>query len=157
MKAEFINPLIEACQSILSSMANISTTVGQPFVRTSPSNEGGIGICLGVTGKIRGQVLFTMKREVACQIASAMMMSKVEELDEVSRSAVSELTNMIMGRTAAILFDAGIKIDITPPAFLLGENMIYLGTRNVKTFCIPFVLENGGAIEAAVFVQADDE
>ena len=156
MQAEFVNPIIEATEYVVLSALRTGIKVGQVFVRTAPSNVGGVGICLGITGKIRGQVVFSMKKSVACEIASKMMMQTVEELDEVSRSAVTELANMIMGRSAATLFEQGLKIDITPPAFLLGENLSYLGTSKVKTLCIPFIFENGSLMEAQVFVARDE-
>lgn len=156
MQAEFINPLIEASKYVILSTTKQEVKVGQVFVRNTPSNEGGVGICLGITGKIRGQVVFSMKQAVAIDIASLMMNTQVIELDEVSRSAVTELANMIMGKTAAALFDSGLKIDITPPAFLLGENLCYLGTSKVKTLCIPFILENGNIIETEIFILKDE-
>lgn len=156
MQAEFVNPIIEAVVYVISTSLKMEAKVGQVFVRTAPSNCGGVGICLGITGKLRGQVVFSMQNSLACKIASKMMREEIEELDEVSRSAVTELANMIMGRTAATLFNNGVKIDITPPAFLLGENLIYLGTNKVKTLCVPFILEDGSLIEAEIFVARDE-
>ncbi len=156
MYVEFVNPLIESAKYILSTTLKKQAKVGEVFVRTEPSNTGGVGICLGVTGKVRGQVVFSMTTNTALSIAGTMMNTTVTELDEVPRSAVTELANMIMGRTAATLFENGMKIDITPPAFLLGENLIYLGTSKVKTLCIPFELEDGLTIEAEVFISKDE-
>lgn len=156
MQAEFINPLVEASKLILSNTTQMNVRVGKIFVRTTPNNDGGVGICIGITGKIRGQVVFSMQTKVACKLASSLMMGPINELDEVSRSAVSELANMIMGTTASKLSESGFKIDITPPAFLLGENLSYLGTSKVKTLCIPFIMEDDSEIEAEVFVLKDE-
>lgn len=157
MQAEFINPLIDSIHSVLQQAVNLNSTLGQVFVRTAPTTEDGVGICLGITGHVRGQIVFSMKKHVACEIASIMMMTQVSELDEVSRSAVSELANMIMGTTASNLSEKGFRIDITPPAFLLGENLCYLATSKVKTLCLPFVLDNGSVIEAEIFISREDD
>lgn len=156
MQVEFVNAFIESTKQVLSSTVNKSASVGQAFVRTSLNNEGGVGICVGITGRVRGQIVFSMKKNLACDIASKMMMTQIIELDEVSRSAVSELANMIMGKTASSLFEQGFKIDITPPAFLLGENLCYLGTSKVKTLCIPFEFEDNSIIEAEIFISRDE-
>jgi len=41
----------------------------------------------------------------------------------MSKSALSELTNMILGNTATLLYNRGVGVEITPPSFLMGENM----------------------------------
>ena len=58
------------------------------------------------------------------KIASAMMMGmKITELDEMSKSAIAESANMILGNAATILYNKGIKIEITPPSLMTGENI----------------------------------
>jgi CheY-specific phosphatase CheX len=75
-----------------------------------------------------------MNKKVGLEIASGMMGGmQLAELDEISKSAISELTNMILGNTATILYNKGINIDITPPSFLMGENL-QVSNSKVKTF-----------------------
>ncbi len=69
---------------------------------------------------LRGQVILTMETETACYIASKMMMGMpVPELNDMAKSAVSEMSNMILGN-AATIFDENIALDITPPTITLG-------------------------------------
>ena len=71
---------------------------------------------------MRGQAVFAMNQSVALDIASSMMGGmEAVELDELSKSAISELANMILGNTATILYNKGIGIEITPPTFLMGK------------------------------------
>ena len=53
-----------------------------------------------------------------------MMGMPVMELDDMARSALSELGNMMMGNAATLLFNNNISIDITPPTLLLGSAII---------------------------------
>ncbi len=64
---------------------------------------------------MRGQVMIVFENSVACDIASKMCMMPITQLDDLSKSALSELGNMIMGNTATIFSTKGIGIDITPP------------------------------------------
>lgn len=52
-----------------------------------------------------------------------MMGMPVEELDELSKSAITELSNMILGNAATIFYNRSIKMEITPPALFVGDNM----------------------------------
>ena len=81
-----------------------------------------------------------MNRSVALNIASNMMGgAEIAELDEISKSAISELANMILGNTATILYNKGIGIEITPPTFLMGENL-QISNSKMTTICVPLYL-----------------
>lgn len=150
MNVEYINPFIEASQTVLKQIANLDVKLGKIFIKSSPYDSDSVVIIIGITGKIRGQVIFTMSKDVAKEIASSMMSGMpVPELDEISKSAISELTNMILGNTATILFNRGIGVEITPPSLLLGESM-QISTNKLKTVCIPLLLSNGGTFEIDV-------
>lgn len=150
MNVEYINPFIEASQTVLKQIANIEVKLGKIFIKTSPYDSDSVVIIIGITGKIRGQVIFTMNKNVAMEIASSMMGGMpVTELDEISKSAISELTNMILGNTATVLYNRGIGIEITPPSLLLGESM-QISTNKLQTVCIPLHLSNGGVFEIDV-------
>jgi chemotaxis protein CheX len=153
MNIEYINPFIEASQTVLKQIAGVEAKLGKVYLKDSPYTSDSVVIMVGLTGKIRGQAMFSMNISVALGIASNMMGGMpINELDDISRSAVSELTNMILGNAATILYNKGMAIDITPPSLLMGENM-KISHNKLKTVCIPLVLENGGVIEIDLAVE----
>ncbi|WP_024833546.1 chemotaxis protein CheX [Ruminiclostridium josui] len=153
MNIEYINPFIEASQTVLKQVVNVDARLGKVFLKTSPYQGEAILIIVGITGKIRGQAIFTMSKNVAFKIASAMMMGMpVDELNEISKSALSELTNMILGNTATLLYNKGIGIEITPPSLLLGENL-QISQSKMKTICIPLYLSDTEILEIDISVQ----
>lgn len=140
MNAEYINPFIEASQSVLKQITGIDAKLGKIFIKDSPYASDNILIIVGLTGKIRGQAVFAMNRSVALNIASNMMGgAEIAELDEISKSAISELANMILGNTATILYNKGIGIEITPPTFLTGDNL-QISNSKMTTICVPLLL-----------------
>lgn len=152
MNIEYINPFIEASQVVLKTMAALDATLGKVYLKNSPYKGDNVVIIVGLTGTIRGQVMFSMNKSVAMNVASNMMGGMpVNELDEISKSAISELTNMILGNTATILYNKGIGIEITPPSFLMGENLQISSTK-MQTICIPLNLNNGDIIEIDISV-----
>lgn len=152
MNVEYINPFIEASQTVLKQIAGIDAKLGNVCLKDSPYTSDNIVIFVGLTGKIRGQAVFAMSKVVALGIASSMMGGmEVTELDEISKSAISELTNMILGNTATILYNKGIGIEITPPSFLMGDNMQISPTK-MKTICIPLILGDNKQLEIDISV-----
>ena len=152
MNAEFVNPFIEASQSVLQQIAGINAKLGSIYLKSSPFHSDCVVIIVGLTGKMRGQVVFSMNKTVAMSIASSMMCGMpVTELDEISKSAISELTNMILGNTATILYNKGIGVEITPPSLLMGDNL-QITPSKMKTICVPLLLGEDRVLELDISV-----
>lgn len=143
VNVDMINPFISAAQSVLKDMAKLSTKLGKPYLKT-PEYEGNmITIIIGITGEMRGQVILSLNEETACLIASQMMMGMpVPELNDMAKSAVSELSNMVLGNAATIFSTKGVTVDITPPNLVMGSNLSFT-VSDTKTVCVPLNSEDG--------------
>lgn len=143
MKVEYINPFLKASVEVLRMMAQMEFAMGKPYLKTSPFTAENMIIVVGITGEIRGQAVISMGIDMAKTIASAMMMGMpVNEMDEMAKSALSELGNMIMGNSATLLFNQGINIDITPPTLMMGENMS-ISSAQMTTISVPLNSDQG--------------
>lgn len=143
MKAEYVNAFIKASTEVLNNFVSDKFSVGRPYIRNNPFPTKEIVIILGITGDIKGQAVFSLTENIAKTIASGMMMGMpVEEIDEMAKSALSELGNMIMGNSATLLFNLGVKIDITPPSLVKGQ-AIEISSSGIETICVPLVSSNG--------------
>ncbi len=153
MNVEYINPFIEASQSVLMMMTGSKPELGQVYIRKSPFQSDNIAVIVGLTGRIRGQVVLSFSKKSALSVASAMMGGMtVSELDEISKSAISELANMIMGNTATLLASRGVGIEITPPSLLMGEKLM-ITPANMKTICIPLNIGGDNLIDIDVSLE----
>lgn len=142
MNVEYINPFIEAAQSVMRDFCQIDAKVGKPYLTQTDYEGDTIIIIVGITGDLRGQVIINMDSAVACAIASHMMMGMpVPELNDMAKSAVSELSNMILGNSATILSQKGKNVDITPPSICFGRNLT-ITVSDSKTICIPLVFDD---------------
>lgn len=150
MNVEYINPFISVSVNLMKMVCNVTATRGKIFIKDSTFSSDNVVIIIGVAGEIKGQVFFSMNNSTACNIASAMMFGmEVKELNDMAKSAIAELGNMIMGNVSTEFFNNGIKIDITPPTILVGKEMA-VSTKGLKTICIPLLLEKLGKIEIDV-------
>ncbi len=143
MKAEIVNSFIGAALKVVNSFSPNSYNVGKPFIREGDFKADDIVIILGITGEIRGQATLTMNFDLGKSIASQMMMGMpVSEIDDMAKSALSELGNMIMGNAATLLYNNGIQTDITPPSLVVGQSM-EISTPAMERVCVPLSGELG--------------
>jgi len=143
VKAEYVNSFIKASTEVLNNFVTDKFSVGRPFIRNNPFPTKEIVIILGITGDIKGQAVFSLTESMAKAVASGMMMGMpVEEIDEMAKSALSELGNMIMGNSATLLFNVGAQIDITPPSLVKGTS-IEITSAGMETICVPLVSTMG--------------
>ena len=134
-------------------MTGIKPTLGKVHLKNSPYPSDSVAVIVGLTGKLRGQVIISLNIETAMSIASIMMGGMpIEKFDDMPKSAISELGNMIMGNTATILFTKGIGIEITPPSLLMGEK-ITVSQSSMKTICVPLNLGNDGKVTIDISLE----
>ena len=147
MNVEYINPFIEASTRIIKETTGLSPKLGKVYVKNIPYKSNNVLVLIGLTGKIYGSVVITFSKSLACKIASAMMLGmNVPELDEISKSAIGELCNMILGNTATLFSQKGVDIDITPPTIFTGDN-IQMSPHKSVIVCVPLLFENDECIE----------
>lgn len=146
MNVEYINPFIAASTHIITETTGLTPTLGQVFIKNTPYKGGNVLVLIGLTGEIYGSVVITFSEKMANRIASTMMGSPVTELTEISKSAVGELCNMILGNAATLFSQKKKNIDITPPTILTGDNIKISPHKNIIV-CIPLKFEGGEVIE----------
>ena len=77
--------------------------------------EGDMFVEVGLTGDINGKVVFIYSREFAQAMMNAFMPYEMKELEEVVSSAMAEISNIVSGRAATKLSNAGVRCNIEPP------------------------------------------
>lgn len=149
-----INPFLQSAVTIFESAAQMKLTIGKPSVSNLDFPDSIFALQVGLTGDLKGQVLLEMNIENAKAIASKMMFGMpVTELDEISSSALSELSNMIMGNTATLFSTQDIHIDITPPMSMIGTQMHI--QADVQALRIPLIYENQDYVNLYICVSQD--
>ena len=103
MNSEYVNAFLVSAASVLQTACGLALKPGKPYVKTNTFEDNVLVICIGITGQVKGQVLIAVNNEVACELASKMCMMPIDKLDEISLSALSELSNMILGNAATVL------------------------------------------------------
>ncbi|MFW6265031.1 MAG: chemotaxis protein CheX [Bacillota bacterium] len=124
MKAEYINPIIQAVISVGNSFFTQELRRGNLFAPGNLKEFNNLVISIGITGDLSGQCILSFDEDTVKQIAGAMMGMEVNEIDEISRSAISEFCNMIMGNAATYYSEINNNIDISSPISIDGNMSI---------------------------------
>lgn len=152
MKVEYINPFIEASQSVFKVLLDTDIEIGKVYLKSPPFLVCDTIILIGVTGKIRGQVCMELTSETAQKIVSTMMGGiTVVDMDDISVSAIAELGNMIMGNTCTIFSKNKVNIDITPPTVMAGDKIKMI--NKVPTIVIPLTIKDYGNINMNITAE----
>jgi chemotaxis protein CheX len=131
-----INPFIESFTNVMPQIGFGSTRIGNLSVKGKELIYSGVIIIVGIVGEIKGNVVYYIDLECAKKMASTMMMGmSIDEFDEMSQSALSELTNMLTANAATSFYNAGIQIDISTPTLLYGENISVKMSSN-QAICV---------------------
>ncbi len=155
MKAEYINPFITASAEMIEQVTGFKTIKGKIYIKDVPYRSESTLVLIGITGGFHGSVVMSFSKAICCKLASAMMgCPLIKVLDEIGKSAIGELCNMILGYTATIFSRENIVVDITPPTILTGDN-IELSIPNTVVVCIPLLFEDDTQIEINVSFAED--
>lgn len=124
MKAELVNVFIKAFIVVSEMTMGERPVMKETFKRTTTSSLLDIAVVVGVTGELKGQVVINFSKDTGKGIASKMMGGMpVESMDDIAKSALSEMCNMVLGTASTELSQIGISTDITPPNMIIGEHM----------------------------------
>ncbi|WP_037287066.1 chemotaxis protein CheX [Saccharibacillus sacchari] len=124
MDVTHVNPFIESFMKVMPQLGFAEVRKGGLGVKGQDLTCSGIIILVGIVGALKGNVVYRIDAEHAKKIASTMMMGMpVEQLDDMARSALSELSNMLTATAATEFAGLGINIDISTPTLLSGDNI----------------------------------
>lgn len=156
MRIEYINPFIESSRTVLEEILQSKVkSIGMKLKENSSSAKG-VSAIVGLAGCVEGRIIFDMEIDTAVNIISAMLksmgMESVVELDELGKSSLTELANMITGRAITKISDLGFVFDITPPALFTGEKMNFSG-ESLEVFSTSLELENIGLLELNILIK----
>lgn len=151
MKAEYINPFLESARIVIEQVIMIRPATGQLGIKDVEFTENYIWIQIGMTGQMSGDIVFGLTEDVALKIISAMMGGFiVSEIDEIGSSAISELGNMISGNASTLLYNQGVRVDITPPKVVRSTHSDRFETK--KALTIPLIMEGIGELDIQVLI-----
>jgi chemotaxis protein CheX len=143
MRAEYANVFIRSAVAVFRQELGVLLSRKSIMRKNSPLPSLPTCIVIGITGAVRGQVVYSMDGSFAFSVTKAMMPRKLpSELRKLTNSAVSEIANMITGQASIALAGEDKLIHLTPPAVFSGRGL-RVDFLSIPTIALSFISEIG--------------
>ncbi|MCX7634486.1 MAG: chemotaxis protein CheX [Syntrophales bacterium] len=143
MRAEFINPFLEATVEVLKTMAFVEPVAGKPYLKKDNVARGDISGVIGLTGDARGSLALSFSEASILEIVRNMLGEEINDLNGDIKDAVGELTNMISGVARKKLEASGYSIIGAIPTVVSGKNHSIRHVLGGPSIIIPFETSAG--------------
>lgn len=156
MNVNYLNPFIEASQNLIKDIAGMETKLEKVFLRGNSFTGDEVIIIIGVTGALIGHIILTLNKESMDVIVEKMYAGNANNLEsELKRSAIAELSNMIVGNASSIFYKKGMKMFITTPTILTTKKVVI--SNKYPIICIPLSLGEDDKIKLEINISAIED
>ncbi|MGM0380554.1 MAG: chemotaxis protein CheX [bacterium] len=122
MKARFVNPFVNAAvYTFHQSLPDIEIERGSPLLVAALPSQTGITAKLQFFGELDGYVIYFMETPTCLDIVSDLNETQISEINDLARSTVGELANIITGQSAIRLEAKNCQVDISTPCLHVGS------------------------------------
>ncbi|HTP85853.1 MAG TPA: chemotaxis protein CheX [Bryobacteraceae bacterium] len=128
---------------VFSMMLGIDVNAGEPFVDDSAGTESGILALLGLAGAWVGTGSISCSAEMACRIASQMLMSEYPAVNDEVLDAIAEVANMVIGNIKTKLEEKLGSMALSTPTVIYGRNFETRRVGSREWVSVPFPCEGG--------------
>lgn len=131
MDVKYINPFLEGLVNVLGNFGITGVKRGSILKKDNMHVDMEITVVIGLVGVIRGNIAYSFSKDTAMGIASKMMMgAPVYDFDDIARSAIGELANMITGVASGIISgiinEKGGNYESTAPSIITGRDIYFI-------------------------------
>ncbi|MEW6771994.1 MAG: chemotaxis protein CheX [Bacillota bacterium] len=150
MDVRMYAPFVESFFEVLPDFGVKELKRGRLALKDKLVAAANVNVLVGLSQDVRGNVAYSMTEGTARNIASFVMGFPVGQLDEMAKSAVAELANVLASRAAIILERGGLLVSISPPTLIAGKNVTLLS--HVRILAVE-VFTGAGLIEANIGLE----
>ena len=153
--AEIGTAIRAATAEVFSVMLGIDLTAGETEIGRTTHDHTGVVAVLGLTGAWGGSGELSCESGLAAQIASTMLMSPYDSIDEDVLDAIAEVANMIVGNVKTLLEQTLGAMGLSAPAVFFGGDFETRVIGNPNMVLVPFATPHGAmSVQIAVAPMA---
>ena len=152
MKAEYINPFLDASINLFKTHLMFAVKNKTPYVNQDSQNLNEVSAIIGLAGDIMGAVVLSFTRETAIAMATRFSGQKHLAVGKEVLDAIGELVNIIAGNAKKDLTE--FRIEISLPGVITGHKYKINWPQGVPVITIPFESDAGDFTVNVSFKQA---
>lgn len=144
MKAEFINPFLEAVVTVLKTMAFTEATPGKPALKKKEdASKGDVTGVVGLTGAVKGSLALSFTEPAILEVVTNMFGEDMPEVNGEVQDAVGELSNMVSGDARRSLEGQGYSFQASIPTVITGKGHNITHAVPGPSVVMPFTTSSG--------------
>jgi chemotaxis protein CheX len=117
VRAEFVNPFIEAASLVFRDSLKLDLIRGKLKVRDAPTPSYELAIVIGVVGSYKGEIIYSLNYDAAYKMAKRLVPSMDDaSIREEYKDIIGEIGNMTTGNALRIFAANGQFVDLTTPS-----------------------------------------
>jgi chemotaxis protein CheX len=138
---DLVHAIRAATEDVFTTMLNLTVAPGDVFVEKEEAvPSSGVVSLIGLAGTWVGSGSLACSAAFAAKIASALLMTDYEAINEDVLDAVAEVTNMIIGNVKTALENRLGAMGLSTPTVIYGRNFQTRSTGNQEWTVVPFTL-----------------
>ncbi len=145
METTVVPTIVESVRDLFSKMLSCHVSGNQQAISVEqPINSEEVSAVIGITGETQGTMTLLLPESTALAIASKMLGSTFNEMDEMVADAVAEVINIVAGSAKAKMVDENARpLDLSLPTVIHGSQYTLHSPDNGKLVNIFFSSELG--------------
>ena len=126
---KIVDTVSVAARDVFGTMLGLEIEISEPFAEKSfPAESQKVVALIGLAGQWIGTGFIGCSPEFACRIASIMLMTEYDSVNEDVLDAMAEMANMIFGNVKTALEEELGGLGLSIPTVIFGRNF---ATRSV--------------------------
>jgi len=125
LKADYTNPVYTASKDVFTNMLGWDIIKGDIQLVKEIHTHSKINISIGITGELRGTILFSFPEELVLEILEEMSRTKFAQVDQFAVFAVGELVKIISEKAINTFKGNGYQCESCPPQITMGDMQIF--------------------------------
>ncbi len=142
MNVRFLNPFLDAAHQVLQAETDLTVSKGKIELEKSALTTEDITVLISLIGEVQGVVLYGLSQRTGLEIVARMMGQEFEAFNDLARSGIAEMGNVITGRASIFLAEGGLEATISPPTVIEGAGA-EISTVDFSRVVVPLETEAG--------------
>ncbi len=139
-----INPVLRSIVETLEKMAGLEAKAGQATLKTDAVGRGQVSGVMTITGaQINGSIAISLGEETTLKLTKRVLDEDHDKIDGAVIDMIGEITNMVVGRAAALLNQQGEMVKISLPTIIIGHEHLIAHKFTGPKILLPFATEIG--------------
>lgn len=136
-----MEPFVRAARSVLEAVSGGCAESGQLGLRGTTFPTAATNIAVRVNGTLEGDLIYSMSSQTARKLATKLTGREARVFGRVTGSGLSQLSSLLIEKTAEMLIQQGEQCEISNPTIFQGMNVEF--SVNAPALAVPIDTDAG--------------